>query len=394
MIASIPATSQRRGTSWVLALALAAGPVLVSGPPAWADPGPPPPTPTVPAPPLPQLGVTATVSTPAAPPCTSQDCIPHPTSPAPPEGPTSGPASGEVTDATCGIINIGGCVTNAISAFFRDLVTAALNPLLDLLSASLLSTPSPESLPRVSQLWNQSWEILLACYGLLVMAAGILVMAHESLQARYSVKEIAPRLVVGFLAGALNLVLATKAITVANALVTAVMGGGLDAGSVGETMKNMILAPLSGGDIFVVFLGVFLVVALVVLLITYVVRVAVTIILIAGGPLAMMCHALPQTEGVAVWWWRAFGGCLAIQLAQSLALITGLRVFLAPDGFTPFGGTRSGLVNLLVMLALLYILIKIPFWILGSLRGGGHRSLVGTVARAYVIGKTFKLLRR
>jgi uncharacterized membrane-anchored protein YitT (DUF2179 family) len=109
----------------------------------------------------------------------------------------------------------------------------------------------------------------------------------------------------------------------------------------------------------------------------------------------MMCHALPQTEAIAYWWWKAFGGCLAVQLAQSLALITGLRVFLAPGAFTPFGATSSALVNLLVTLALLYILIKIPFWILGSLRiGGGHRSLVGTVARTYVIGKSLKVFRR
>jgi len=330
------------------------------------------------------------------PPCTGQDCIPQPTTTPPPADPVVGqPADGANTRAECGITSIGGCITNAITTFFRDLVIAALNPLLELLSASLLTTPSPESLPRVGQLWNQSWEILLACYALLVMTAGVLLMAYESLHTRYSIKEIAPRLVVGFLAGALNLFLATKAIELANALVTAVVGDGLNAVSVSETMKNMILAPLSGGEIFIVLLGVFLVVALVVLLLTYLVRVAFTIILIAGGPLAMMCHALPQTEGIAYWWWRAFGGCLAIQLTQGLALITGLRVFLAPGSFTPFGATRSALVTLLVMLALLYILIKIPFWILGPLCiGGGRRSLAGTVARAYVIGKTFKLLRR
>ena len=55
--------------------------------------------------------------------------------------------------------------------------------------------------------------------------------------------------------------------------------------------------------------------------------------------------------------------------------------------------TTSGLVNLLVVLALLYILIKIPFWILGSLRGSGRRSLTGTLARAYVIGKTLQFFR-
>jgi hypothetical protein len=270
-------------------------------------------------------------------------------------------------------------------------VTEALNPLLDLLSTTLLTTPPPESLPRVGELWNQSWEILLICYGLLVMIAGVLLMAHESLHARYSIKEIAPRLVIGFLAGAVSLFLATKAIAVANALAAAVMGGGLDPDAVGAMLKTMVTAPLDTGGIFLIFLGIFLVVALIVLLITYVVRVAITIILLAGAPLALMCHALPQTEGVAYWWWKAFGGCLAIQVTQSLALITGLRVFLDPAGFSPFGLTRSGLVNMLVALALLYILIKIPFWIFSLLRnGGGRRSLAGTVARAYVIGKALR----
>ena len=367
----------------------------VTGSPVTAQPAPAPtpPSPSAPAPPAQVLPIPPGDA--VAPVCTGQDCIPQPTTSPPPADPvTDQPVEGGNTRAEYGITSIGGCVTNAITTFFRDLVTAALNPLLDLLSTSLLSTPSPESLPRVGELWNQSWEILLACYALLVMTAGVLLMTYESLQARYSIKEIAPRLVVGFLAGALNLFLTTKAIAVANTLVTAVMGGGLDAGSAAETMKNMILAPLSGGEIFILLLGVFLTVALIALLITYLVRVAITLILIAGGPLAMMCHALPQTEPVAYWWWKAFGGCLAIQLTQSLALITGLRVFLAPGGFTPFGATHSALVNLLVTLALLYILIKIPFWILGSLRGGGHRSLVGTLARTYVIGKTVTLFRR
>jgi hypothetical protein len=79
---------------------------------------------------------------------------------------------------------------------------------------------------------------------------------------------------------------------------------------------------------------------------------------------------------------------LAIQVVQSLTLITTLRVFLAPGGFTLFGPTTSGLVNLLIALALFYILTKVPFWILGSLHvSSRRRSVVGTIARAYVIGK-------
>ncbi|HEX5142794.1 MAG TPA: hypothetical protein VFW21_02890 [Mycobacterium sp.] len=289
-------------------------------------------------------------------------------------------------DAECGVTSLGGCVTNAITVFFRDLVTTALNPLLDLLSTTLLTTPTPQSLPRIGELWSNSWQILLASYVLLILIAGVLVMAYESLQTHSSVKEIAPRIVVGFLAGALSLWAASQAIDVANALAQAIMGSGLDANSAGQTMRNLVLGPLNGG-IFIILVGLFVAGMLLVLLLTYIVRVALTIVLIAGAPLALMFHALPQTEPIAYWWWKAFGGCLVIQVVQSLALITTLKVFLAPGGFSVFGPTTTGLINLLVALALFYILTKIPFWVLGSLRvSSGRRSTVGTIARAYLVG--------
>lgn len=376
----------RRGPVWVLTLSVA---VLLGGlftVSAAAQPG----NPAVPAPPAP---VTAASPSPALPPCVGEDCIPQPATVAPPTNPALPAQPGDTGQgrADCGITNIGGCVTNAINDFFRGVVTDALNPLLDLLSQTLLTTPPPGSLPRIGELWNQSWQIMLACYGLLVMAAGLLVMAYESLQARYSIKEIAPRLVVGFLAGALSLFIATKAIELANALAQAFMSGGLDANSAGEQLKNLALGSLNGG-IFVIFVGLFLAGMLIALLITYIVRVSLTVILIAGAPLALMFHALPQTEGIARWWWKAFGGCLAIQVVQSLALITAMRVLLAPGGFTFFGPTTTGVVNLLVALALMYILFKIPFWMLSSARVGGGRSLIGSLARAFVAYKTFGLL--
>ncbi|MEC3974961.1 hypothetical protein [Amycolatopsis sp. H20-H5] len=331
-------------------------------------------------------------STAPNPPCTGMGCIPHPTTAPPPTGPGTGhPGDGGNGDVACGITDIGGCVTNAINAFFRGVVTDALNPLLDLLSKTLLTTPTPDSLPRVGELWDSSWQILLASYTLLVLIAGVLVMGYETVQTRHSVKEVAPRIVVGFLAGALSLWVATQGIEVANGLSQAVMGGGLDAGSAGETLKNLVLGSLNGG-IFIVFIGIFLAGMVIVLLVTYIVRVALTVILIAGAPLALMFHALPQTEGIAKWWWKAYGGVLAIQVGQSLTLIVAMKVFLAPGGFTLFGPTVSGLVNLLVALALMYVLFKIPFWILGSIRGGGGRSLVGSLVRGFLAYKTFGLL--
>ena len=189
-------------------------------------------------------------------------------------------------------------------------------------------------------MWTNSWQILLACYSLLILLAGMLVMAYESLQTRHSIKEIAPRVVAGFLAGAVSLWVASRAIEIANGLAQAVMGGGLDATSAGQTLRDLVLGSLNGG-IFIIFVGLFVAGMLLVLLVTYIVRVALTVVLVAGAPLALMFHALPQTEPIARWWWKAFGGCLAIQVVQSLTLITAMRVFLAPGGFTLFGPTTE-----------------------------------------------------
>lgn len=327
-------------------------------------------------------------------PCEGVGCIPQPTTPAPPPGNPGQPNNGQSPEqeSSCGITDIPACVNDAIDSFFRDLVTPALNDLLDLLANTLLTTPPPDQLPRLGELWDSSWQIMLACYAMLILIAGILVMAFHTLQTRTSIKEILPRVIIGFLAGALSLWASTQAIALANALARAIMSGGVDERSAADTLKPLVLGSLNGG-FFIIFIGLFLAGMLVALLLTYIVRVALTIILIAGAPLALMFHALPQTEGIAFWWWKAFGGCLAIQLVQSLSLITAMRVFLAPGGFTFFGPTTNGVVNLLVALALMYILFKIPFWILGSLRGGGRRSFLGSLIRGFIAYKTFGLLK-
>jgi len=68
-----------------------------------------------------------------------------------------------------------------------------------------------------------------------------------------------------------------------------------------------------------------------------------TVVLLAMAPLALACHGLPQTEGVARWWWRAFAGILAIQAAQALVLVAAVRVFLSPGwSVIVLGATACG----------------------------------------------------
>ncbi len=75
----------------------------------------------------------------------------------------------------------------------------------------------------MANLWNNSWLIVAACYSGLIMIGGIIVMSHESVQSRYSMKEIAPRLVVSFFASMLSLFVIDKVIRLANALSAAVL---------------------------------------------------------------------------------------------------------------------------------------------------------------------------
>ncbi|MFI7189934.1 hypothetical protein ACIBQ0_09385 [Nocardia nova] len=336
------------------------------------------------------------------PPAPSAPAAPDLQAPADPQAPVDPPTpiypgAGTPQDypsgqGDCGVTNISGCVADAIDGFFHRLVTSALNPLLKMMSHTLLTTPDLTALPHVREMWDSSWQLVLALYALVVMGAGVLLMVRETLQTRWSWRELAPRLVIGFVAGALSMVLATGAIRFANALAQAVSGNGVDADSAAAALTQLTdTGP--GGGIFVLLLGVALVVILVVLMVAYVVRIAITVMLVIGAPLALMCHGLPGFESVARWWWRSFGACLAIQVVQSLVLITSLRVFLTPGDWGFFGPNSQGMVDQIVAIALMGILVKTPFWLLSVLRIGQGRTLAGSIVRSYITYKTLGALK-
>ena len=316
-----------------------------------AAPSPPPtlpvPLPTVdsctPGSPLPVCNLPTTTAPPptSAAGCTGQDCIPQPVTTTPGTGGSSGSGGGSI-GSECSFWDPG----TWLSCLFAPIVTSALNGLLAILGTTLLTTPSPSSIPQLATLWTNSWQVLVASYGLLVLVAGLVVMAYGTLQSRYSIKEIAPRVAVGFLAGTLSLFAATKMIELANGLAFGLVAGPVDAGNVATDLNGVITHAVGtgiitnalGGGIWLLFVGLVLAVMLIVLLVTYLVRVAITVLLIAAAPVLLMFHALPQTDGLARWWWKAFAGVLAIQIAQSLVLAMAVNTLLSPATAALFGG--------------------------------------------------------
>ncbi|MFD4254826.1 hypothetical protein [Amycolatopsis thermoflava] len=338
-----------------------------------------------------QIGCTSsTPTTTPSQPCTGEDCIPQPTAPPPSTGPQQpGTGSGE-SDSGCGITDIGACITEAINSAFRSIVDAALSPILELIGHTALSTPTISDLPGIGELWNNSWEIVVAAYGLLILLGGIVVMSHESVQARYSIKEIGPRIPLAFIASALSLFAVDKLIRLANGLTLGVLGDGVNAPSLGNTLQDAVHGIAAGG-LFIILVGLVLVVLGLALLVVYVVRIVITLVLIISGPLFLMCHALPHADPLARWWWKAITATLGIQVAQALVLITAVRTFLS-GGVHLFGSTLSALGTLVAAIALFFILFKIPFWLLKAVKVSSGHSFIGGLIRAYIAAKTFGMV--
>ena len=281
----------------------------------------------------------------------------------------------------------------ASDSWFQDLVTDALNPVLTLLGHTLLATPNVTAQSRVGQLWQMSEGIADAFLVLFVLVGGAIVMGHETIQTRTAIKDVLPRIVVAAVAVNASLSVAGLLISTADSLSQAVLGQGVDPSQAAVVLRQLVLGSLADGGIFVVLLGGVVAVLAIVVLATYVCRLALVILLIVAAPICLVCHALPQTESLAKLWWRAFVGTLAVQVAQSLVLVTALRVFLASGGASNLGiASTGGLVDLLVSACLCWVLVKIPSWVSRVVFSGSRSGGMGRVVRDVIIYKGAKAL--
>ena len=284
--------------------------------------------------------------------------------------------------------DVPGRIRKAIDDWFRHLVTDALNPALDLIGKTLLSTPQVIGTARVAELWAYSLGIADALLVLVLVVAGALVMGHETVQSRYALKDALPRLAFAAIAANASLALSGQMIAVANALSLGFLSGGVDPAQASASLKQFIVGAVASGGIFLIFLGLACAVVAVILLVLYIVRAALVVVLVCAAPLMLLCHALPQTEGLARLWWRGMTAALGVQVAQAFLLATAVRVFFSSDGHAALGLSVTGsLIDLLVALCLLWLLVKVPFWA-KEFAFSSRPSLVVRAAKTYVLAQT------
>jgi hypothetical protein len=295
--------------------------------------------------------------------------------------------------------DIPGQIRKGIADFFLWVAKSGLQPVMDLLGATVLSTPDLVGNPAVQAVWGTCLLVANTCFVLFVVAAGFVLTTRETLQSRYGLKELLPRLMVGGLAANVSLIICGKAIEATNALTAAIVGPGVDgptaAAALAHTMIGAGTSPI-GGPIGGLLLALLILAALamaIVIVIMFFLRLALLIILVGVAPLGLACHALPQTEGLAYLWWRSFIAVLGIQLGQAVLLLATIKVFLTPTGITVLGApaTTSGWTSVCVSIAMLWLMIKLPGlmkrFVLGPARGRGLLGqVVGTVIAIKTLG--------
>lgn len=398
--------------------------IAATGVAAWAMAAPaqqrPPQVPELPTVTVPQTPATpqtpAAPQTPAVPATPAQPpLLPIPWGPAPPAAstpygppgpgvqvgpPITGDQSGPAPSSGGGQVetkkesepswwDIPGRIRYGITSWFRSLVEDALNPLLEVVGATVLSTPQVTGQDRVGEIWLISLGIADALLVLFLLGGAALVMTHETLHTRYALKEALPRIALAALCANASLSLTGQMISFANALSSGFLAGGVNPQEASLQLKHFILGAISGSGIFIILLGLVAAALAVVLLILYVVRAAVVLILVAAAPVMLITYALPQTEGLARLWWRGMTAALGVQVAQALVLATAVRVFFSSGGRDTLGLSLSGnLIDLLVSLCLFWILIRIPFWAKNLVLSG--RSSTLQLARTYVTAHVFR----
>ncbi|WP_146087332.1 type IV secretion system protein [Thermomonospora echinospora] len=282
----------------------------------------------------------------------------------------------------------------AVNGWFQDLVTSAAKPVFGFLGATVLGTPEIDSggMARARQLWGASQVIANTCFVLVVSIAGVLLMAGQSLPGQVSPKELLPRVVLAFGAVNLSLTFIGYGISFANGLAQAFLSSGpskVDAGVVADTLGASIAATALTGGVFMPMVALAVIVLALVVTFIYIVRLAITMVLIAAAPLALMFHALPMTDGLARLWWRGITGILAIQVCQALALVTAFQLLFSEvtdsSGSVVGVPTRTDLTDLLVAIALLWVMIRIPSWVARTVWQPAQPRLLGQMLKTFVL---------
>ncbi|GGL20190.1 conjugal transfer protein TrbL family protein [Mangrovihabitans endophyticus] len=268
--------------------------------------------------------------------------------------------------------------------------------LLGLVTPQIFLSPDVTGLPQVTALAGRSTLVVDACFVLAIIAVGIAAMAGDSIELRYGLKQLTPRLVVGLVLSVFAVPLTGVLIRVANALTVAMTGRSAPTThAVGYVRDRLASALTDNTDSFLmVVIGLLIVVLMVMLGVGWLTRIAVLLVLAGIAPAALACYATPWTKGAADLWVRTVLGCLATPALQAVAFSAGIGLLLDPGANLPAGGSGSETVNLLLVIVVLWTTVRIPALMRRYVLSRGGPTLLAVVWRTVAVQGMTRAVRR
>jgi hypothetical protein len=280
--------------------------------------------------------------------------------------------------------DIPGQVAQAINAWLASIAQNAFDLAFGAIQNLLSVTPHFDRNPEVSQLWNVTRGIADGFLVVIALVGGILLMVASTVGMRYTVKLIVSRLLMAALLANLSLSTFGMAVDLNNALNAAFLGDTLRTHSFLNGFQGQVVQAGVQGPVFAI-LGLIAALLLLALLVLYVARSALLILALIASPIALICYALPQTEGVTWAWWRVTVATFLLQPVNALLLGIAGRVFFA-SGISWGLDPASLLIGPLLAIVLLYVLIRTPWWIYNHMIAPETyhraRSVIATAAGA------------
>ncbi|MGC5054672.1 conjugal transfer protein TrbL family protein [Micromonospora sp. DT48] len=285
-------------------------------------------------------------------------------------------------------------ILDTVMRWVAAAILACFDAVLGAIARFLLITPDVTGLPQVQALTGRATWIVDTVFVLAFVTAGILVMVSGGDErSRYTIKDLAPRLVVGFVSAHFSQLLCGMAIDVANGLTEALSEPGHSPDGAFTAVNTHVHAAAEEGSglpaLLFVVIALLITVLLAMTAFSLIVRLTTLLVLTAAAPLALACHALPQTDGLARLWWRGYTGCLATPVLQALMLQAGQWMLLDPRHMLPALGLPAEpgpVLNLFVVMVLLWYTVKIP-GLVGRYvsQSGRNTSFLGAVVRVVVV---------
>ena len=290
-----------------------------------------------------------------------------------------------------------GWLIDGIMDWLVRTVLAIFDGVLGLISDALLVTPDVTGLPQVQALTGRSIWVVDTIFVLAFVTAGILTMvAGGDERSRYTVKDLLPRLVVGFVAAHFSQLIVGKLIELANGLTGALAVDVNRDSALGAVRTHLHAAADRTVPLLFAILAAIIVVLLVSTAFSMIVRFAVLLVLASIAPVALACHALPQTDPAARLWWRSILGCAAVPTLQACSLTAGHWMLLDPAHLLPVFGLPvepGGVFNLLIVIVLLWTTARVPGLVRRYVtQGGQQRNVLGTVVRVVVMQRLVRVV--